>query len=224
MTTTDRPWLIEASPRGLLEGTTARVTTAAYRLRWGLAGPPGSHALQRVETRVRFSRGDQVLVAYDAVYWEFFRFGDDPAEPRADVHDFDLTRDGWGPGPIARLLRRCGVTAPGDPARLEVVKRFTLGAGHVEDPAVAHVTARGGAFGFLAEVDGERAAVSLEVGGAPLPETAARLPGPRGGRGRLEPGVRWAAREGLVFDFLLLEGGVEREGYAVAPQVGCAPS
>lgn len=206
------PSLVDASPRDLLDGAAARVATAAYRLRWRVAGPPGCHALQRVETRVRFSRGERVLVAYHAVYWEFFAFGA-VSEPRGDVHDFDLERDGWGPGALARLLRRRRVSAPAAPARLEVTKAFLFGAGDLEDAAAAHVTAGGGAFGFLEEVDGEPAQVALTVGDEPCPEGAAGLPGPRRGRAWLRPGSRWAAREELVFDFPLLEGRVERQGY-----------
>lgn len=213
--TLEPPSLVDASPRDLLDAGAARVATAAYRLRWRVAGPPGTHALQRVETRVRFSRGERVLVAYHAVYWEFFAFGA-ASEPRGDVHDFDLERDGWGPGAIARLLRARRVTAPAAPARLEVTKTFLFGAGEVEGAAAAHVTAGGGAFGFLEEVDGEPAHVALDVGDAPWPDGAARLPGPRQGRARLDAGSRWSACERLTFDFPLLEGRVERRGYVPA--------
>jgi hypothetical protein len=211
------PTLTRATPAALLTDDAAPLSRAAYALTYALSGPPGAFALQRVETRVRWLRAARVLVAYDAVYWEFFRFGDDAAEARSDVHDFDQQRDGWGPGPLARLLRRRGVVAPGDPARLEVTKTFLLGHGSVDDPLVKHTTRGGGSFGFLAEVDGEAARAALSVGDpAQADEVAAPLPGPRGGRGRLL-GPAWRAQERLTFDPLTLDGRLERTPYVEVP-------
>lgn len=175
--------------------------------------PAGACALQRVETRIRFLRGERVLAAYRSLYWEYFQAGRDPDEARHDVHDFDVERDGWGSGPIARLLRRRGLdpSGGGGLARLECEKRFLLAPGQVEDAEPCLRTAEGGAFGYLAEVEGEATCrwLHLDQGEHDASEVATPLPGPVAGRGRLAGGPGWEAVERLSFELATLTGQVE---------------
>lgn len=205
------PRLIEARPRELLGAPRAALRQAAYSVAYELAPPPGGCLLQRVETVVRFRRGERALATYRAVYWEYFQAGADPAELRRDEHDFQVDRDGWGPGPISRLLRRHGVEPGGGLARLECEKRFLLGPGLVEETAPALGTAGGGAFGWLAEVEGERPERTLLLDGEArdVSHVARPLPGPVAGRGRFTGPARLEARERLWFELATLGGEVE---------------
>lgn len=212
------PTLVAATPDALLSASEAPLARPAYALRYALAGPPGATLVQRVETRVRLRRGDEVVVDYHAVEWEYFTLAPGAPEARVDLHDFDARRDGWAPADVAALLRRRGRRAPDGPARLEVQKDFLLGPGEVEGARPAHITAGGGAFGLLAGGEGEAARVALVLSpGEDAVEAAPRPPpAPRIGVGRLLAGPRLGAVERLSFTPATLSGRVERRGYVPA--------
>lgn len=201
-----------AEPPALVAASSAPLARPAYALRFGLAGPPGAVLLQRVETTVRLTRGDEPVLEYRAVEWEWFELAP-VAEPRTDVHDFDARRDGWAPAAVAALLRAHGRRSPGGPARLEVTKRFRLGPGQLEAAVPAHRTAGGGAFGLLAEGEGEPSRVVLLVGPGRLDASAEARPRARAGQGRFVGAPLLAADERLVWEPATLAGQVERQGY-----------
>jgi len=202
--------LVTAAPASLLSRTRAELERPGYALRFQVEGPPGAIALQRVETRVRLTHGDEVAVEYHAIAWEYFALGPAP-EPRADVHDFDARRDGWAAGSIERLLRRQGRAAPAGSPRLEVTKELLLGPGVVEGVRPARRSPGGGAFGLLAEGEAEPSSACLWLVGEPAPGAAREVE--RAGRGRFTDHPRLAAHERLVWTPATGTGWVERRGY-----------
>lgn len=223
----EAPRLIGASPRALLAAEQVALGRASYALTYALAPSPGACALQRVETRISFLRGEEALVEYHAMYWEFFRFAADdpgePPEPRLDLHDFHISRDGWGPDRVGRLLRRHRVAAAGGPTRLRLEKRFLLGLATVEGGGVTLATPRGGAFGLVGEAEGERPWLRLRVGGREVEDAAQPLPGPARGIAAFTPGPRLAAEERLEFGFATLSGQLTSTGYSVVSRATQAP-
>lgn len=222
----EAPRLIGASPRALLAAEQVALGRASYALTYALSAPPGACALQRVETRVRFLRGEEVLVEYHAMYWEFFRFAADPGDPpeaRLDLHDFHISRDGWGPDRVGRLLRRHRVAAAGGPTRLHLEKRFLLGLATVDGGGVTLTTPRGGAFGLLEEAEGERRWLRLRVGGQDVEDAAQPLPGPARGAAAFTLDARLAAEERLEFGFATLSGLFTSTGYSLESGTPQAP-
>lgn len=207
------PVLVDADPPALLAGASGPLSRARYRLLWSFEAEPGGCALQRVETTVRFLRGELVVVEYRAVYWEWFRFAREGAETRLDCHDFDLVRDGWGPDVVRRLARRLGRAAEGAaPARVRAEKRFLLGPGALEGERPRQTTPLGGGFGVLVEGEGEPSSLELTLEGVDARAGARPLPGPAAGRGRFT-GPCFACREEMEWGFATLGGRVTLTGY-----------
>lgn len=212
------PLLVDAAPRSLLQAEEAALVRAKYGLTYALApGPGGSCALQRVETQVQLLRGEEPLLEYEAVYWEYYRFAM-VEELRLDRHDFSAARDGWSPCRVGRLLRHHRLPGGSGPTRLRVRKRFLLGPGQVQEGGIEQLTPGGGVFGYLEEAEGERPWVRLRLRGEPLDDAALPLPIARGG-GALTAGAdRLVAEERLEFGYATLSGLLTRVSYRQAPR------
>lgn len=209
------PRLIEAFPRQLGLSERAPLTRASFRLTYLLEPLPGQCLLQRVETRIWFLRGEVSLASFEAVYWEYFRFATGEDQARLDRHDFSIHRDGWSPGRVNRLLHRHRLSTSGDgPTRLRFEKRFLIGPADVDpDAPVLLPTPAGGAFGYLAEAEGEPTRQRWCLRELELNDAALPLPGPAAGRGRFRGPLHLEAWERLEFGFATLSGTVERQGY-----------
>lgn len=208
------PRLIRAFPPQPAGAQRVALDRASFGLTYALDPLPGGCVLQRVETTIDFLRGDELLAAYEAMYWEYFRFAPAAREQRLDRHDFDLSRDGWGLDRINHLLRHHGLPAGGGPTRFRFQKRFLLGPADVgADAAVLHTTPGGGAFGYLAEAEGERPWLRLRLREQELTGAALPLPAPAAGRGGFLGALRFEAWERLEFGFATLSGELVRQGY-----------
>jgi hypothetical protein len=184
--------------------------------------------VQQVRARVRYLLGDEVLVAYETCYGEWFRFGSQSelSVDLHDVHDFCVHRDAWTPKRLRDLLRRQGLLAgrwlpAGGEPRVECHKEFLLGLGQVEDSPAVVEAADGAGFGFLAEgpLAPARSGIDLHLGAGkqlepPRPHPFGR---PAAGRGRFSTEQGWRAEERFVYRFATTSGRLEGSGYQPAP-------
>jgi hypothetical protein len=195
---------------------------------YDLRGQAGTHAVQRVTTRIRVFCGEHPLAEYRGSYAEYFRFAADGSlgrvggEPVLDIHDFDLRRDGWCAMSLRRLTRefalrdaRRRLCARSGGLRVECEKSCLLGPGQVEDVQPVRRTDDGGEFGFLAEGPGPcQATLQLSCCGGgerqEVPLSSAVPAGlPASGRGRFAGQQGWAARERFTYTFALQRGDLD---------------
>jgi len=121
-----------------------------YQRRYEVHARGGRCQLQRVRVHIRYTSAGRTVADYRQTYYEFFRFDADDAS-LVDIHDFDLSRDGWRQSVIVDLVRRHradGVAMPAGEAGLQVAKQFTIAAGDVDGDA-GEPLRPGASFGLL---------------------------------------------------------------------------
>lgn len=176
---------------------------AGYRLVYALRGPAGGALLQRVETTVRaLDAAGATVVEYAGRYEELLRL-DARGEAR-DLHSFELERDGWSRRALAALLLRLTPTGAAPPAtvtRLELEKRFLLGA------------AAPGADGASRVLAGATARLVVRGAGWELTLPAPASPAAGAGQAAWLDGPRWTAREWFGWGAASASGRLRTPGY-----------